>query len=121
MFLITHTRTVRQRESQGCETLVERDKDRYVKRWLIEEGAASEDSLQWMSFPDGDKLGLLSEGTRPARNGVRGPWSHYELTSDQGLRAARAGMNPIEWAIEATAKGEAVKRIWPPQEDSSHP
>ena len=68
VFLITHMKTVPQGTSQDGETLVERDKDRYVKKWLMEEGGAKEDSLRWISFADGVELGLLYNGTRPERN-----------------------------------------------------
>ena len=50
VFLITHVR--RYRQSQTVEPLVEADRDRYTKKWLIEEGGAKEDGLQWMTFPD---------------------------------------------------------------------
>ena len=115
VFLITHIKTIRRGRSQNTETLVERDKDKYVKKWLVEEGEAKEDSLQWMSFPDGDKLFLLSDGTRPERNNFKGPWFHYQLTNDQGMRMMQSGKKASEWAAEAIANGEAVERIWPPQ------
>ena len=54
--------------------MVERDADKYVKAWLVEDGGANEDSLQWMSFPDGDKLGLLLGGARPMQNRFHGSW-----------------------------------------------
>lgn len=76
VFLITHIKPVRRRKSQNGETLVERDRDKYVKVWLVKEGGAEEECLRWMSFPDGDKLGLLADGTRPQRNWFHGPWSH---------------------------------------------
>jgi len=120
VFLITHIKTVRRRESRDGEALIERDKDKYVKAWLVEEAGANEGSLQWMSIPDGDKLGLLSSGTRPRRNGFRGPWVHYELTHAQSMKAVRARMTMGEWAAQAEARGEAVERIWPPREGSSH-
>lgn len=73
VFLITYVKTVWRHESQKGETLVERDKDKYVKIWLVEQGGVNEDCLQWMSFPDGGELGLLSDGIRPRRNERRGP------------------------------------------------
>ena len=121
VLIITHIRSVRRRQSQDGETLAERDKDEHVKRWLMEEGGAKEDGLQWMSFPDGEKLGLLLDGTRPRRSNFHGPWTHYELTNDQGLRLERSGKDTPEWVANAIAKGERVKRIWPPEEDPSHP
>ena len=119
LFLMTHIKTVRRRESRDGEGLVERDKDKYVKKWLVEEGGANEDSLQWMSIPDADNLGLLPGGARPTRNGFRGPWVHYDLTPEQGTKAMEAKMPLDEWAAQAYARGEAVKRVWPPREDSS--
>ena len=121
VFLITHVRTVRRRGPMGGETLAIRDKDEHVKRWLVEEGGAKENSLQWMSFPDGDKLGLLFEGIRPKRNDFHGPWTHYELSDEQGKRMLKSGKDVPEWTAEAIANGEWVKRIWPPQEDPPHP
>ena len=53
VFLITHIKPVRRSRSQNPEVLVQRDRDRYVKKWLMEEGGAKPESLQWMSFPDG--------------------------------------------------------------------
>jgi len=121
VFLMTHIKNVRRRESQDGETLVERDKDKYVKTWLVEEGGANGDNLQWMSFPDGDKLDLLPSGARPTRNGVSGPLVHYELTRDQSKRAVRSKMPVHEWIAQAEANGEEVNRVWPPREGSSHP
>jgi len=121
VFLMTHIKNVRRRESQDGETLVERDKDRYVKAWLVEEGGVNGDNLQWMSFPDGDELNFLPFGARPTRNMICGPWVHYELTPAQGERAVRSKMPVSEWIDQAEASGEEVNRVWPPREDSSHP
>lgn len=77
VILITTIKTVNRGHPQDTEALVERAKDKYVKKWLIEEGGAKENSLQWMSFPDADKLYLLADGTRPYRNNFKGPWSDY--------------------------------------------
>ena len=121
VLLITHIRAVRRRRSQNSETLVERDKDRYAKTWLVQEGGAKEDSLQWRSFPDGDELGLLDDGTRPQRNMTHGPLIHYRLTKDRKFRVGRGSMSVRDWAAEAIANGEVVERIWPPQEGPSNP
>lgn len=120
VFLITHIRDVRRRKSRNGETLAERDKDKYVKTWLVQEGGADGDSLRWISFPDADEH-LLISGVRPERNNFHGRWVDYDLTHDQVLRSMRAKMTMVKWAMEAEARGEAVKRIWPPREDSSHP
>lgn len=76
--------------SLEIDTLVERDWDKYVKKCLVEEGGAREDSVRWMSFPDGDELNLFVDGTRPRRNSLKGPWIHYRLTKDQKLRMKRS-------------------------------
>jgi len=121
VFLITNVKTVRRSKSQNGGTLVERDKDKYVKTWLAEESGVKGNSLQWMSFPDGDELGLLNDGIRPRRNGRCGPFFDYRLTFDQVIRMVQAGMTRNEWAAQAISNGEVVERIWPPQEGSSHP
>jgi len=112
MFLITHIKDLRQHRSQDGETLVERDKDKRVKMWLVEEGGAKEDSLRWISFQDGVKLGLLCNGTRPERNDTQGLSYHYRLTHDQVINVLRAGQILREWAVEAVARGEGVEVIW---------
>ena len=111
VFLITHAKTVHRGQSDDTDTLVQRDRDKYVKKWLMEEGGAKEDSLQWMSFPDGDKLGLLDQGVRPRRKPFKGPFFKYKLTYDQRLRQIRSGKLIHEWATEAVANGEVVERI----------
>lgn len=120
-FLITQIKISRGRQSQNIEPLYERDQDKYVKRWLVEEGGAKEEGLQWMSFPDGDKLYLLVDGIRPERNDFKGPWFHYQFTNDQNRRLTSSGKGMGEWVAEATANGEVVERIWPPQEHPSPP
>ena len=41
-----------------------RETDDHVKKRIMEEGE-TEDDLQWMPFPFGNELYLLSDGTRP--------------------------------------------------------
>jgi len=115
VFLITQIQTVLHGRSQNTETLIERDKEKYVKKVLVEEGGAREDSLRWMSLPDGDKFHLFTGGTRPYRNKFEGPWIDYRLTPEQKTRLMRSGKDMAEWVAEATANGEVVKRKWPPQ------
>jgi len=91
VFLITHIKDLRQHRAQDGETLAERDKDKRVRMWLVEEGGAKEDSLRWISFQDGVKLGLLCNGIRPERNDVQGLSYHYRLTHDQVIKVLRAG------------------------------
>ena len=115
VFLVTHIKAVRRSRSESTETLIESDKDKYVKAWLVEEGGVRDDCLQWMSFPDGDELHLLADGTRPDRNNFRGPWFDYQLTPDQSIRLMKSGKDLDEWVAEVTAGGEVVERIWPPK------
>ena len=115
VFLITRIKIVHPSRSQTAETLVERDKDKYVKKWLVEEGGVNEGGLQWMSFPDADKLHLLADGTRPSRNNFKGPWSDYRLTPEQNSRLMGSSKGLDDWVAKVTANGEAVERIWPPQ------
>ena len=77
--------------------------------------------MRWMSFPDGDKLRLLRDGTRPVRSNFAGPWVHYILTIEQSIRSMRSGKQRNEWVDEVTAKGEVVERVWPPQEHPPSP
>jgi len=63
VLIITHIKN--HHHPQTVEPLVERDRDMYAKKLLTEEGGAKEDSLQWMSFPDADRLGLLAGEARP--------------------------------------------------------
>ena len=71
-----------------------------------------------MSFPDGDKLHLSIDGTRPYLNSFEGLWVHYKFTHYQDLRLMRSRKTMEEWVAEATANGEVVERIsWPPQEN----
>ena len=118
MLIITHVKN--HRRSQTVEPLVERDKNLYAKKLLTEEGGAKEDSLQWMSFPDADKLGLLASRTRPRENSINSPWAEYHLTQDQFLRMTLSGMDLRAWLAEAATNGEFVERIWPPQENPPH-
>jgi len=117
VFLITHSKSVRRPQSQDGETLVERDKDRYAKKWLMEDGGAREDSLRWVSFPDASKLGLWNGGTRPRQNNVRGPSFEYRATHKQLMKALDAGQSVHQWATEAIARGEEVEIVWPPREE----
>ena len=80
LLLVTHIRVVRQ--SQNAEPLVEEERDRYVKKWLVQEAGASEDSLWWMSFPDAGKDSLFAgiNCRRPRRNNVSGPCTLDRLT-----------------------------------------
>ena len=112
MLLVTHIRAVRQ--SQNAEPPVERDSDRYVKKWLVEEGGAREDSMRWMSFPDESELYLPWTGTRPVRNNFSGPYTYYRFTGDQAIRMMKSGKSRDEWVAEAIANGEVLDRIWPP-------
>ena len=112
MLLVTHIRAVRQ--SQNPEPPVERDSDRYVKKWLVEEGGAREDSMRWMSFPDESELYLPWTGTRPVQNDFSGPYTYYQFTGDQAVRMMKSGKSRDEWVAEAIANGEVLDRIWPP-------
>ena len=56
VFLISHTRAIRR--SQGTEPPAGRDRDRYVKKRLVEEGGVREESPQWLSFLDIDEFSL---------------------------------------------------------------
>lgn len=115
VFLITQIKTVLRGRSQNTEMLpIERDKEEYVRKVLVEEGGAKEGNLRWMSFPDGDKFHLLAGGTRPYRNKFNGPWSDYRLTPEQNTRLMRSGKDLAEWVAEAIANGEVVKRKRPP-------
>ena len=107
VLLITHIRAARRSES--AELLVERDQDKYVKKWLVEEGGAREESMRWMSFPDEDEFSLLIDGPRPRRNRSSGPPIYYEFTLDQIERQMESGKNGHVWAAEARANGEVVK------------
>ena len=61
VLLITHIKAFRRGQSQDIDLLSERGKEERVKQWLTEEGGAKDGSLRWMSFWDGDRLGLLLE------------------------------------------------------------
>ena len=112
VLLVTHIRYVRR--SHEIEPPVERDRDRRVKQWLVEEGGAKEESLRWMSFPDAVEWSLLAEGGgRPYRNDFSGPFTFWRLTGDQEARIRKSGKSRDEWGAEATANGEFVDR-WPP-------
>ena len=117
MFLTTQIKTVLHSRLQDTESLalIERDKEKYVKKLLVEDGGAKEESLQWMSFPDGDELFLLTDGTRPHRNSFRGPWFDYRLARDKNVRMVGSGEGLDRWIAEVTANGEVVERIWPPE------
>jgi len=115
VLLITHFKKVRKDPSHDVDLLSERDKDKNVKRWLMDEGGAKEDSFQWISFRDGERLGLLCEGTRPQRNTIKGPWYDCRLTREQGKRWLASGKRLDEWDAEVTANGEFVERLWPPR------
>ena len=114
LLLITHIRVVRQ--SQNAEPLVERDRDRYVKKWLVHEGGASEDSLRWMSFPDVEKVHLFAGiyYRYPRRNNVSGPCKLYRLTPAQARRQFWSDKSVVRWIDEQIANGEVFEQIWPP-------
>ena len=115
VFLITHSKTVLHGQSQTVDAPIERERDKYVKKWLVDVGGAKEDSLQWMSFPDADEFRLLADGKWPRRNCFKGPSFHYRLTDDQSLRLSMSGKEEREWVEEAIVNGEVVDRIWSPQ------
>jgi len=115
VLLITRIKGLRRCRSEDVETLVERVEDKHVKRWLVEEGGAKDDSLRWISFPDGEKLGLWSG--RPEENNVQGPLFHYRATHKQLMKAQRAGQTVRQWATEAIARGEEVEIVWPSMEE----
>ena len=110
VLLITHIKAVRQGPSQDVDLLGERAKDEGAKQWLIKEGEVKEDSLRWMPFRDADKLGLLSQGTRPRRSNVKGSWVFYKLTPEQSARWRASGKTLRDWDEEVTARGEVVDR-----------
>jgi len=115
VLLITNFKEVREDPSHDVDLLSERDKDKNVKRWLMEGGEPKEDSFRWMSFRDGEGLGLLSQGTRPQRNTLKGPWYDCKLTREQEERWLAYGKRLDEWDAEVTALGEFVERMWPPR------
>ena len=112
ILLVTHIRVVR--KSQNAGLLVEGDRDRYVRKWLVEEGGATEESLRWMSFPDSAEVNLFAGDRRPRRNNFSGPCVFYNLTPDQALRQVKSHKTQREWAAEAIANGEVLDRVWPP-------
>ena len=82
IFLVTHIRYVR--KSPNAELPVERDQDRYVKKWLVGEGGAKEESLRWLTIPDAEEFGMFyATGTRPRlADGFTGPRTVYEFNVD---------------------------------------
>jgi hypothetical protein len=110
VLLITHVKMVRQRPSQGVDLLRERDRDKNVRRWLIREGEVKEERLRWMSFRDGDQLGLLSQGVRPRWTNLKGARVVRNPTPEQSERRESSGKTLKEWDAEVTTKGEVVDR-----------
>lgn len=97
VFLITHVGDFLRRQSQTAEAPIERDRDKYVKVWLVKEGGAKEDDLRWMSFPDADEFWLLVDGVRPVRNGFKGPRVHHRLTRSHSSGFNVSDKNTREW------------------------
>ena len=98
---------------QGTEPPVERDRDRRVKKWLVE-GGAKEESLQWISFPDRDEFLLLADRQQPYKNYFSGSFAACRFTPDQVSRMCQSGKSRDGWVAEATANGEVSDRMWPP-------
>jgi hypothetical protein len=51
----------------------EQKRDIRVKNWLLNEGGAQPDEIEWMSL--WDNFYLTRNGICPERNDVRGPWT----------------------------------------------